>query len=381
MNLSKLKIKEKRYTVRLGESLYLRIYPSGHKSFVLRYNVRGIVKDVTLGFYPDLSLVQARQLAHLKREELRIKPSRGLTFTDAFKLWCQKKKNYIVSYEVEKRRIEIYLLPKLKKLQLEQITAPLALNLLLALKDRPPTLKRILMRLNEILDLAVCAGLLANNPCRKLSRVFAPYKVKNRPYIQAIRLGELFVLLKGQKLEFHCFVLWAVYSMLRPIECVSVRWAWIEGDTLTLPAEIMKKRRVHRVHLCPDILAILELVHTDKRNAYVWHFTSGSHVHKQYLSRFLNRSALNGQLCHHGLRATAMTWLKDQNIPFEVAEDCLAHVYGSQTERAYLRGDYLEQRREIYQKWFKYIFEAYCAVCAEDFSGSQLIKAVNSVKA
>ena len=377
MNLSKLKSKEKRYTVKLGESLYLRVYPSGHKSFVLRYNVRGLVKDVTLGFFPELSLTQAKQAAHLKREELKIKPSKGLTFTDAFKLWCQKKKNYIVSYETEKRRIEIYLQPKLKNMQLEQITAPVALNLLLELKDRPPTLKRILMRLNEILDLAVCAGLLVNNPCRKLSRVFAPYSVKNRPYIQASRLGELFTLLKGERLEFHCFVIWAVYSMLRPIECVSVRWSWIEGDTLTLPAEIMKKRRVHRVPLCPEILIILNLVHTDKRNAYVWHFTSGSHVHKQYLSRFLNNSVLKGQLCHHGLRATARTWLKDENVSYEIAEDCLAHVCGSQTERAYLRGDYLEQRRPIYQKWFKYIFKAYCAVCADDHAGATLIKAVN----
>lgn len=379
MILKNLKLKDKRYTVRLGESLYLRVYPSGHKSFVLRHNVRGIVKDVTLGFYPDLSLVQARQLAHLKREELRIKPSKGLTFIDAFKLWCQKKKSYIVSYEVERRRIEIYLLPKLKKLQLEQISAPLALNLLLELKDRPPTLKRILMRLNEILDLAVCAGLLAHNPCRKLSRVFAPYTVKNRPYIQASRLGELFVLLRKQRFEFHCFVLFAVYSMLRPIECVSVRWSWIEDNTLTLPPEIMKKRRVHRVSLCPEMLAILELIHTDRRNAYIWHFTSGSHVHKQYLSRFLNHSPLNGQLCHHGLRATARTWLKDLNVSFEIAEDFLAHVYGSQTERAYLRGDYLEQRREIYQKWFKYIFSMYCAVCAEDINAQRLIYAVDTV--
>ena len=81
--------------------------------------------------------------------------------------------------ENARRRIEIYLIPKLKKLQLEEITAPLVLNLLLNLKDKLPTLKRILMRLNEILDLAVCAGLLLSNPCRKLSKVVTEKMVKH----------------------------------------------------------------------------------------------------------------------------------------------------------------------------------------------------------
>ena len=39
--IEKLKGKAKRYTVALGESLYLRIQSSGHKSWVLRYSYCG----------------------------------------------------------------------------------------------------------------------------------------------------------------------------------------------------------------------------------------------------------------------------------------------------------------------------------------------------
>jgi uncharacterized protein YnzC (UPF0291/DUF896 family) len=81
-------------------------------------------------------------------------------------------------------------------------------------------------------------------------------------------------------------------------------------------------------------------------------------------------------LCHHGLRATARTWLKDNNVTHEIAEDCLAHLTGSTTERAYLRGDYLEQRREIMQQWWNYLFSLYCASCAGDDVADKLIKAV-----
>ena len=56
--------------------------------------------------------------------------------------------------------------------------------------------------------------------------------------------------------------------------------------------------------------------------------------------------------------------MRDNNVIYEVAEDALAHLTGTATERAYLRGDFLEQRREIMQSWWNYIYSQYCAVCA-----------------
>lgn len=125
-------------------------------------------------------------------------------------------------------------MPKLGKLQLEQITAPVVFELLLSLQNegKLPTLKRSLMRLNEILELAVCAGLLEHNPCRKLSRAFSQHQPINRPFIPANRLHEMFALLLDKPLWFHCYVLFAVYSMLRPVECSSVKWSWLEDAVL-----------------------------------------------------------------------------------------------------------------------------------------------------
>ena len=369
----------KRYTIQVGDSLFLRVLPSGSKSWVLRYSFCGKVKDLTLGHYPEINLMQARQLAHRKRDELKIKPSHGLTFADAYKLWKQKKKGRIASYVDECQRIELHLMPYLARVPLEQITAPVGLNVVIRLESKLPTLKRVLMRLNEILELAVCAGLLASNPCRKLSRVFAQHVPVNRPYIEARNLGQLFVLLKGQPLWFHCYTLFCVYSLLRPIEVSSIRTVWIKGDILCLPAEIMKKRRAHRVPLCEPVLKLIRLTRRlhSHRSVYLFAFgRGGAHINKQHLSKFLEHSALRGKLCHHGLRATGRTWMRDQGVAHEVAEDALAHVSGSATERAYLRGDYLEQRREIMANWWSYIFSLYCASCADDVVGRRLIRAI-----
>ena len=367
--VQKLAPKPKRYTVRLDESLFLRVMPSGHKSYVLRYYSGGIVRDITLGTWPQLKVLQAVQAAHHKREELKIRPSKGLTFMDGFKLWKNKKRGDLVSYNDEVERINKHLVPYLGKLKLEDITAPIALNVLIKLETKLPTLKRCLMRLNEILELSVCAGLLHQNPCRKLSRVFALHTPINRPFIPASDLHLLFAELNTKKAPewFRCYVLFAVYSLLRPVECSSVRWDWIKYDILTIPQELMKKRRPHRVPLCPQVLALLE--HTKKlrkkRSIYIWPFgRHGTKINKQYLAKWLNNSSFKGKLCHHGLRATGRTWMRDEGVLREVAEDALAHVSGSQYERAYLRGDYLEQRREVMRKWWLYIYGQYCAVCA-----------------
>ena len=48
----------------------------------------------------------------------------------------------------------------------------------------------------------------------------------------------------------------------------------------------------------------------------------------------------------------------DNNVIYEVAEDALADLTGTATERAYLRGDYLEQRREIMHTWWNYIYSS-----------------------
>ena len=363
--IKKLEPKAKRYTVALGESLFLRVQPTGVKSFVLRVAQGGKVRDFTLGRFPDHTIVQAVQLAHLKREELKIKPSLGMTLRDIFKIWKMKKKS-MASFASECQRIELHLLPELGNIPLEKITAPLVFNHLLKLQKTIPTLRRTLMRLNEMLDLAVYSGLLDNNPCRGLSRAFATHQAVNRPFIPAHRLHKLFSACKDCDEWFKLYVLWAVYSMLRPVECCSIKWSWITDNTLTLPPEIMKKRREHRVPLCPEIIKLLARVKELRkhRSSYVWAFgRGGSPINKQHLTKWISTTELKGSLCHHGLRATGRTWLRDEGIAHEIAEDCLAHLSGSTTERAYLRGDYLEQRRFIMAKWWQYIYKEWCSVC------------------
>jgi integrase len=57
----------------------------------------------------------------------------------------------------------------------------------------------------------------------------------------------------------------------------------------------------------------------------------------------------------HGFRSSFRDWAAEQtNFPREVAEIALAHAVGSATERAYQRGDLLEQRRKLMEMWARH---------------------------
>lgn len=151
---------KKRITLRDGLGLFLRIQPSNARSWVLRLNINGRNSDITLGRWPEVSLRMARQLARRKRKEFDLVPPKGFTLKDAFALWCNKKRRSIKSYKDEKRRLERYVISRIGNRQLDEVTAPLLIRLTshLADENKLPTLKRVLMRVREILDLAVIAG-------------------------------------------------------------------------------------------------------------------------------------------------------------------------------------------------------------------------------
>ena len=67
------------------------------------------------------------------------------------------------------------------------------------------------------------------------------------------------------------------------------------------------------------------------------------------------RAGLQGTQTVHGFRATGRTWMAENNVRFEVAEACLAHQEKSAVVRAYSRTDYLEERREVMQRWNDFV--------------------------
>ena len=365
--IEKLQPQDKRYVVNDTHGLTLRVYPSGTKTWVLRLCSYSRVTDVTLGRYPEVSLKGARQLARRKHKELGMEAPAGYILRDAYRLWKNLKRGRIKSYMDECRRIERYLMKTLGNRQIDEITAPLVIYTVSALdkQNKRPTLKRVLMRLNEMMELSVCAGFIQHNPLSKVSKVFAPAKTKPMPSLPWKETEWVMRVMKNATPKTKLFFLWSIASALRPCENAKLRWDWIEDDVLVISSSEMKKGREHRVPLTDFMKAILaECKKLSGRSKYIFTGRTGStHISSQCLSKYLHQTELSGKLVAHGLRSMARSWMADQSVGFEIAEACLSHVVGSNVSRAYQRSDYLEQRVVVMNDWNQYVLD--CARKAE----------------
>lgn len=385
--VEKLKPKEKRYTVKIASSLYLRVTQTGHKSYVFRYYNYGKVKDLTLGVFPDMTPQQAAQVAHLKRAELDIKPSDGITVGAVYKIWKQQKR-HLKNFKNERRKIENNLLPDLKNKEIDKLTVPFMFEFLIQFKDKPITLKFLLMRFKEMMRIATKFGLLKFNPFVELTfKDFVPkYIPKRRPYIPAEKLSDLFneLNVKNSPNWLRYFLLFCIYALLRPKEASRIKHSFIKNGILTIPFDEMKEGREHRLPICPEVMKLLELVKIEQKlkvlkynarlkkdephkrqSRFVWAF--GHHLRpigKQYLAKWIRSTSFCGKCCAHGFRTTGREWLKDAGVNFEILEDALSHVVGEQSSRRYIPTDYLKTRIPIMQKWWNYVYKNYCAVCA-----------------
>lgn len=346
-----------------GFGLSLKVHPTGKKSWVLRISFNGRVTDLLLGHFPDLSLAQARQLARRKKLEIGQDAPNGYTFRDAFSLWCNLKRGRIVSYKDERRRLERFILPTLGNRQIDQITAPLVINTVRSIdrSGKQATLKRVIMRTREIMDLAVCAGYIQHNPIARVSKVFAPPIVSPMPAVHWSELPDVFNVVSSATYRTQVLFLWSCLTLLRPIEAVKIRKEWIEDDVLTIPASEMKKGRTHRVPLTSIALSVIELAQRlspPPKSPFIWAGRrAGSHMSEQTIAKFLHTTPLKGRLVAHGIRSIGRSWLADHEAPFEVAESMLSHVSGTAVSRAYQRSDYLTLRRAWSDRWNAYVLD------------------------
>ena len=152
-------------------------------------------------------------------------------------------------------------------------------------------------------------------------------------------------------------ILTGFYTLLRPIEYCALEWQWVDLDegVITVPAEVMKMKKAHRVPISSQLRTILEMQPKISRYVFPSPVDLTKHYNRDTVSKFLRNHGFKGQLVSHGIRSIGRTWMHDNDVPFDVAELCLAHTVGTSTTRAYDRSDLLEKRREAMQTWCDYV--------------------------
>jgi integrase len=140
-----------------------------------------------------------------------------------------------------------------------------------------------------------------------------------------------------------------VLTAARSGEARGARWKEVVGATWTLPPERMKGAEEHTVPLTRQALDLIGRPPKAGDSDLIFPGL------KDYGAVLDVVQRLAAGMTLHGFRSSFRSWCGDHGVPREVAEQCLAHKFGSAVEQAYNRTSMLERRRPVMQDWADFL--------------------------
>jgi integrase len=366
-----------------GRGLFLKIKPSGSKSWIFEYAKPFTKKrtSMSFGLYPSVSLSDAR----CRRDDAKslltrnIDPklhrdaaaksegvAHGNTFEVIAKRWFEVKIAEITADYANDiwRSLERNIFEDIGKIPIHLLTAQDIILPLKKVESRGAleTVKRLTQRINEIMYYAVNVGIIKNNPASAINKTFKKPKKQHLPTIKPEELPVFLQRLSMASitLQTRCVILWQLHTMCRPSEAAGTRWSEIDIDNMiwTIPPERMKKDRVHIVPLSVQAINILKrMKEFTGHREFVFPSIKDPRkpMNNQTANTAIKRMGFHKILVAHGLRALASTTLNEHGFNYDVIEAALAHVEKNEVRKAYNRAEYLVQRRELINWWSNHI--------------------------
>ncbi|MDT8895614.1 tyrosine-type recombinase/integrase [Halomonas sp. I1] len=359
--LAKLEPEATEYREHDGHGLYLRVKPSGVKSWNLRIKKpNGKWGWTTLGKYPDLSAKEAREMAHTFED----KPPED-TFSVAAEDWYDHKVasgNAPDSLDQKRRYLDKEILPAIGHKPLSEVTRQDCANIQSSLEKRDAlsVASKVRSWLNQIFSRAIARGRCEMNPASELRAVALKRQEQQYPHLLESELPDFLRALRISRAFLLGRV--ATWMTLRTASRPGmVRWAeWCEinlDDGLwTVPAAKMKMRREHYVPLSSQTITDLrELRERTGRSQYLFPGSRDNPVISEgTINKVISSAGYKGKLVGHGSRHTASTLLHEHGWPHDHVEAQLAHkVQG--VAGVYNKAAYLAQRRTMIQWYADYL--------------------------
>ena len=377
-----LKRKDKLYRIADSGGLTLEINPNGSKLWRHRYRFNNRATMMSLGPYPIVTLLSARQARDKNKqllfqginpkqikEEAKAKASTKKTFEQMFLKWINKNKDQWSLGYVEDtiQRANNYLIPKLGNLPIDEIKSSEIRNLLLKIQDtgKLDMFKKVKGILNGVFKYSVGMDVLKVNPVRDLpSEIFK--KKPEKHYATITDPNEIPWLL--DKLEEHkggyevrAALVIAPHVFLRPSELTGMLWSEVDFDAklIRINKDRMKVKKTHLVPLSIQVLkALKNLRNVNTDSDYV--FPSPRNINKPITSSAL-RLALRSvgvgkdKMTTHGFRSMASTRLNELGYNADLIEIQLSHSQANKVRAAYNHAEYLEERITMMQEWSDYL--------------------------
>lgn len=365
-----------------GGGLILVVDPGLTRRWLLRLTINGQRVKRGLGGFPAVTLEEARvRAAELRRaakegrdlvaEEKRQSPA-GATLRQAFEAFWALKQNGLSNAKHRQQwenSLETYAFKMLGNRTVESI-APSEIIAVLApiWRDKTETASRVLQRLRAIME----AHAVATNSSHALPWVGIRKqldqslskldgKVEHHRAMPWQDCPAFYQRLCERPSVSRLCLRWAILTAARSGEARGATWGEIDLDAKlwSIPAERMKAREPHRVPLSTEAFALLaEVQGLDLRSRDGLVFpapSSGRALSDMSLTKLLRDLGVGDQATAHGFRSSFKDWCASYGVDDRVSESALAHADPNRVRAAYLRDDFLEQRRNIVENWANFL--------------------------
>ncbi len=374
------KPKDKPYKIYDINGLYLEIRPTGKKIWRLRYKINKKEKTYTIGNYPQVTLKKAREEALKIVGKIQNNETVFKTFKDVAEefLRLKKKEWKEKHYITQKRKLENYIYPKIENKQIGDITKK-DINIIIeyVAKCNLPTAKngdkielrrKIYFFLKQIFRYALHKDYVSVNVCDSID-INEILPKKEEKHIEAITDETEFKNLVKTIFEFEgtykitrLAFKFLILTALRSGNVRNLQWDWVdfEKDVITIPAGEMKNKKEFRLPLTKTLKNLLLEAYKIKKSKYVF-FSPADYKKKLSENVFIAILKRLGVSNHkpHGFRTSFSTLCyekqKEHGFSAEVIETQLAHAIGNVVTRAYMRSDFLEERRQLLEWWERFL--------------------------
>lgn len=361
-----------------GGGMYLEVAPSGGKWWRFKYRFGGKEKRLSLGVYPDVSLMKAREKRDAARKLLAIGTDPGEkrkadqresagraanSFEAVAREWYSKQAHtWVASHSTDVlRRLESNLFPEIGATPIAELTAPALLAAVRKIENRGAhdLAHRVLQVASQVFRYGVATGRCERDPAPDLRGALAPHKGRHQAAVTPEEMPALVRAIDGygelgDKMT-GCALRLLALTFVRTGELIGAVWSEIDmdGATWIVPAERMKMKTEHVVPLSRQALVILRKVRAlGGGSRYV--FPGGNPdkpISNNTMLFALYRLGYKGKMTGHGFRAVASTILNESNFRPDVIERQLAHCERNDVRGAYNRAEYLPERRKMMQQW------------------------------
>lgn len=325
----------------------IRLYPSGKKSFMIGYRIRGKWRMMTIGQHGILSTAQARKLAREKLymvvqgiDPLKVKHEKdvaGSTMQELCGIYLAKHSRiHKKTWPEDERRIQQSILPAIGKRPVIGIVRQDIIKIHESVGERGHyEANRVLALVSSVFEFGRKHGFVTDNhpnPARGIQK----YKETKRDrWVTPDELPALAVAIDRLDNIYIKAALWMyLLTGCRKNELLSLKWKDVDLNRREIRLAETKAGRTHYIHLSDPAIKVLENLPRQKDNPYVF----CGRIHGQRLKEIgkawqrVRKEAGLEDVRLHDLRRTVGSWLATSGHSLQVIGKVLNHSNPSTTQ-------------------------------------------------